>query len=111
LALTDLDVESKLYLAIFEGSSSGLVDSGDIEEAGRILDPGTSAAILVVRERVGGAARRRAAPQRRSARRSGRIPVQALLAALDAADAADAVASAADGSAARGSTPNGSSRR
>jgi hypothetical protein len=121
VALTDLDVESKLYLAIFEGSSSGLVDDGDIEEAGRVLEPGTSAAILVY-ENVW------AAPLAVALRHSGgqlvasgRIPVQALLAALDAADAADAEAgaahggaahgSAAHGSTAHGSTPNGSSRR
>ncbi|MEN3358513.1 MAG: hypothetical protein V7637_2495 [Mycobacteriales bacterium] len=111
VALTDLDVESKLYLAIFEGSSSGLVDDGDIDEAGRVLEPGTSAAILVY-ENVW------AAPLAVALRHSGgqlvasgRIPVQALLAALDAADAADAETGAAHGSAARGSTPNGSSRR
>jgi uncharacterized protein DUF6325 len=90
VALTDLDVEGRLYLAVFEGATSGLVDPADIEEAGRILDPGTTAAVLVYENLW-------AAPLAVELRRggghlvaSGRIPVQSLLAALDAADAAEA---------------------
>jgi Family of unknown function (DUF6325) len=90
VALTDLDVEGRLYLAVFEGASSGLVDRGDIEEAGRILDPGSTAAVLVYENLW-------AAPLAVELRRgggqlvaSGRIPVQSLLAALDAADAGGA---------------------
>jgi hypothetical protein len=90
VALTDLDVEGRLYLAVFEGASSGLVDRGDIEEAGRILDPGSTAAVLVYENLW-------AAPLAVELRRgggqlvaSGRIPVQSLLAALDAADTAGA---------------------
>jgi Family of unknown function (DUF6325) len=90
VALTDLDVEGRLYLAVFEGAQSGLVDQADIDEAGRILDPGSSAAVLVYENLW-------AAPLAVELRRggghlvaSGRIPVQSLLAALDAADAADA---------------------
>jgi Family of unknown function (DUF6325) len=89
VALTDLDAEGKLYLAIFEGAQSGLVDRDDIEEAGRILDPGSTAAVLVYENLW-------AAPLAMELRRggghlvaSGRIPVQSLLSALDAADAAE----------------------
>jgi Family of unknown function (DUF6325) len=84
LALTDLDGDGELDLAVFEGVSSGLVGEDDIQEAGNVLEPGSSAGILVY-ENVW------AAPFASAIRRSGgqlvasgRIPVQALLAALDA---------------------------
>ncbi len=84
LALTDLDGDGELDLSVFEGVSSGLVGEDDIQEAGNVLEPGSSAGILVY-ENVW------AAPFASAIRRSGgqlvasgRIPVQALLAALDA---------------------------
>jgi hypothetical protein len=75
-------------MAVFEGASSGLLDEEDIDSAGDALEPGTSAAVLVYENRW-------AAPFAAAVRRSGgqlvangRIPIQAMLAALDAADAA-----------------------
>ncbi len=74
-------------LAIFEGAASGLLSDEDIAEAGGALEPGTSAALLVFENTW-------AAPFAGAVRRSGgqlvasgRIPVQAVLAALDAAEA------------------------
>jgi len=74
-------------MAIFEGASSGLLSDEDIGEAGAALEPGTSAALLVFENTW-------AAPFASAVRRSGgqlvasgRIPVQAILAALDAAEA------------------------
>lgn len=74
-------------LAVFEGASSGLLTEDDIGEAGGALEPGTSAALLVYENLW-------AAPFASAVRRSGgqlvasgRIPVQAVLAALDAAEA------------------------
>jgi hypothetical protein len=74
-------------LAIFEGASSGLLSDEDVSEAGNALEPGTSAALLVFENTW-------AAPFASAVRRSGgqlvasgRIPVQAVLAALDAAEA------------------------
>ena len=74
--------------ADFEGASSGLLSDEDTDEAGSALEPGTSAALLVYENRW-------AAPFASALRRSGaqlvatgRIPIQAMLAALDAADAA-----------------------
>ncbi|MGY6023587.1 DUF6325 family protein [Streptomyces spinosirectus] len=71
-------------LSVFEGASSGLMGDDDIKEAGNAVQPGNSAALLVY-ENVW------AAPLARALRRggaqmvaSGRIPVQALLASLEA---------------------------
>ena len=75
--------------AAFEGASSGLLGYDDLQEAAAALEPGTSAAVLVWENRW-------AAPVAAALRRSGgqlvasgRIPVQAVLAALDAVEAAE----------------------
>jgi Family of unknown function (DUF6325) len=88
LAIADIDGDGELDLAVFDGASSGLLDAGDLEDAGGVLEPGSSAGILVY-ENVW------AAPFANALRRgggqlvaSGRIPVQALLAAVDAAETA-----------------------
>ncbi|HUC07351.1 MAG TPA: DUF6325 family protein [Solirubrobacterales bacterium] len=82
LEIADLGDE----IAAFEGASSGLLGDDDVEEAGSALEPGTSAALLVFENRW-------AAPFAAAVRNSGgqlvasgRIPVQAVLAALDAAE-------------------------
>jgi Family of unknown function (DUF6325) len=74
-------------LTVFEGASSGLLSDEDVDEAAGALEPGTSAALLVFENTW-------AAPFAGAVRRSGgqlvasgRIPVQAILAALDAAEA------------------------
>ena len=73
--------------AEFEGASSGLLGYEDLREAAAALDPGTSAAVLVWENRW-------AAPLAAALRRSGgqlvasgRLPVQAVLAALDEVEA------------------------
>lgn len=87
VAVTDIDRDGQLDLAVFEGASSGLLGQDDLDEAGSVLEPGNSAAVLVYENRW-------AAPLAREIRRGGgqlvahgRIPVQAILAALDAAEA------------------------
>lgn len=74
-------------MAVFEGASSGLLDEEDLNEAGAVLEPGTSAVLLVFENTWAGPL---ASAVRRSGGQlvaSGRIPVQAVLAALDAAEA------------------------
>ncbi|MFJ6938656.1 DUF6325 family protein [Streptomyces sp. NPDC101132] len=78
------DLGGEVDLSVFEGASSGLLDQGDLDEAGSALEPGNSAGIIVYENTW-------AAPFARALRRggaqlvaAGRIPVQALLASLDA---------------------------
>lgn len=88
LAISDLDGDGELDLAIFEGASSGLLNEDDVQDAGGVLEAGSSAAVLVYENVWAGplaSALRRGGGQLVA---SGRIPVQALLAAAEAADAA-----------------------
>ena len=83
VAFEDLDDGERLHLAVFEGASSGLLGEDDVAEAGAVLEPGSSAGILVYENLWAApfaAAVRRAGGQLVA---SGRIPVQALIAALD----------------------------
>jgi hypothetical protein len=91
--VTGLDVGDLKQVAAafaeFEGASSGLLGFDDLEEAAAALEPGTSAAVLVWENRWAGPV---AAALRRSGGQlvaSGRLPVQAILAALDAVEDAD----------------------
>ncbi|KUN30357.1 hypothetical protein AQJ23_04255 [Streptomyces antibioticus] len=78
------DIGEGVDLTVFEGASSGLLDHSDLQDAASALEADTSAAILVYENTW-------AAPLARELRRGGaqmvaggRIPVQALLASLDA---------------------------
>ena len=88
LEIADLG-EQVAELEVFEGASSGLLSDDDLEEAGAALDPGSAAAVLVFENRW-------AAPFAVAVRRSGgqlvangRIPIQTILAALDASEDAE----------------------
>jgi hypothetical protein len=90
LALTDADADGEWDLSVFEGVSSGLIGEDEVDEAGQMLEPGRSAAVLVYENRWAAplaVALRRSGAQLVS---SGRIPVQAILASLDATEAAAA---------------------
>jgi hypothetical protein len=86
LTQVDLDRMKILEAALFEGAASGLLGADDIADAATAMDPGTAAGILVY-ENVWATpfatALRRAGGQLVA---SGHIPVQALVAALDALD-------------------------
>jgi hypothetical protein len=86
MEIADLGEEVEEF-AVFVGANSGLLGDEDTDEAAAALEPGTSAALLVYENLW-------AAPFATAVRRSGgqlvasgRIPVQAVLAALDAAEA------------------------
>jgi hypothetical protein len=73
-------------MAVFEGASSGLLDQDDLDAAAAAIAPDSAAGLLVYENRW-------AAPFSVALRRggaqliaTGRIPVQAILAALDASE-------------------------
>ena len=51
LALADIDADGELDLIEFEGASSGLIGEDDYDDAGAVLEPGASAAILLYENR------------------------------------------------------------
>ena len=86
----DLDLDGNPEFAVFEGASSGLLSEHDYNEAGGAIEPGCSAAILLFENTW-------AAPFASALRRSGaqlvangRIPVNAIIAALDELESAEA---------------------
>ena len=81
--IADFDGDGELDLAVFEGASSGLLGEDDISEAAAAVEPGSSAGLLVYENSW-------AAPFAAAIRRGGgqlvaqgRIPTQALIAALE----------------------------
>ena len=74
-------------LRVFEGAASGLFDQDDIDNAAAVIEPDSMAGMMLYENRW-------AAPLATALRRGGaqlvaggRIPVQALLASIDAAEA------------------------
>lgn len=85
---TDLDDKSVGDFSAFEGASSGLLGDDDVATAAEGIEPGSAAAVLIYENRW-------AAPFAAAVRRNGgrlvdfqRIPMQELIASLDAAEAA-----------------------
>ena len=96
-SVTTLDIaslaEQSESLKELAGASSGLLSEEDAGEAATALEPGSSAAILVYENRWAGpfaAALRHSGAQLVA---NGRIPVQAILAALDAAEGSESTTS------------------
>ena len=84
--LQDIDRDGRFDLAVFEGVSSGLLDDSDIADAAPVIEPGSSAGILIFENRW-------AAPFVQALRHgeaqlvaAGYIPQDAVVAALDATD-------------------------
>lgn len=84
--LRDMDRDDRMDLAVFEGASSGLLDESDLADAASVIDPGSSAGILVFENRW-------ATSFTQALRRSGAefvaagyIPQDAIVASLDATD-------------------------
>ena len=85
---TGLDDKSVGDFSAFEGASSGLLGDDDVATAAEGIEPGSAAAVLIYENRW-------AAPFAAAVRRNGgrlvdfqRIPMQELIASLDAAEAA-----------------------
>jgi hypothetical protein len=90
VALTDLDNDGELDLAVFDGVESGLLDDDDLAEASALVPPGSAVGIIVYENAWAGpfVTAMRAAGAEVVA--SARIPATAVVAALDSLDAADA---------------------
>ena len=87
--ISDMGLTGDIDITLFAGATSGLLGEDDLTEAANALEPGCSAAVLLYENTW-------AAPFARALRRSGaqlvangRIPVQALLAALDELEATE----------------------
>ena len=87
--IADLDSDGDLDLAVFEGASSGLIGAEDVDAAASVIEPGSSAGVLVYENTW-------AAPLTAAVRRAGgvlvaggRIPVEDVLATLDDLEAAE----------------------
>lgn len=90
LDLNSLDLDANPELTVFEGASSGLLGNEDYDQAGEALEAGSSAALLLYENTW-------AAPFATALRRSGaqlvangRIPVNAIISALDEMEQAEA---------------------
>jgi hypothetical protein len=90
VAITDLDNDGTLDLAIFEGVESGLLDDEDLQKAADLIEPGKVVALLVYENTW-------AIPFVSAMRRvgaeliaSGRIPADEVIAALDSLEAEEA---------------------
>ncbi|MFD7734043.1 DUF6325 family protein [Kitasatospora phosalacinea] len=87
--VADLDGDGRLDLAVFDGASSGLLGDTDLAEAGALLEPGDSAAVLLYENRW-------AAPLATALRRAdarmvagGRVPLQDIVDVLDTIESLD----------------------
>ena len=89
-AITDLDGDGTLDLAVFEGVESGLLDDDDLSEAVSLIEPGNGVALIVYENTWAGpfvSAMRQVGAEVIA---SGRIPADDVVAALDALESADA---------------------
>jgi len=84
IELQDIDNDGELDVALFEGASSGLLDDSDLADAAEVIEPGSSAGVLVFENRW-------ATPFTQALRRGGAqlvaagyIPQDAIAASLDA---------------------------
>jgi hypothetical protein len=86
LDLQDIDRDGKFDLAVFAGASSGLLSQSDLSDAAGVIQPGSSAGILIFENRWATTfiqALRRGEAELVAA---GYIPQDDLAAALDAAE-------------------------
>jgi hypothetical protein len=92
MAITDLDHDGTLDLAIFEGVESGMLDDDDLRQAAELIEPGKVVALLLYENTWAApfvAAMRRAGAELIA---SGRIPADEVEAMLDALEAEEAPA-------------------
>lgn len=85
--ISDVDLDGEVDISLFAEASSGILDEGDLADAGAVLEPGALAVVVVYENHWAApfaAALRRGGAQLVA---SGRIPTDGILASLDALDA------------------------
>ncbi len=90
VAITDLDGDGTLDLAVFEGVESGLIDDEDLDRAVSLIEPGRGVGVLIYENTWAGpfvTAMRHVGAEVIA---SGRIPADVVAEALDALEAAEA---------------------
>ena len=90
VAVTDLDNDGTLDLAVFEGVESGLLDDDDLAEASALVPPGSAVGILVYENTWAGPFVSAMVNAGAQVVASARIPATEVIAALDALDTAQA---------------------
>jgi len=90
VAITDLDGDGTLDLAVFEGVQSGILGDDDIAESAALIQPGNAVGLLLYENTWAGAFVAALRNQGADVIASGRIPASDVIAALDALDAAEA---------------------
>jgi hypothetical protein len=88
LELSDIDSDGQFDMTIFEGASAGLIDDSDFADAASVIEPGSSAGVLIFENRW-------AIPFVNALRRgqaelvaAGYIPIDSILESLDATEPA-----------------------
>ena len=90
VAITDLDGDGTLDLAVFEGVQSGILGDDDIAESAALIQPGNAVGLLLYENTWAGPFVAALRNQGADVIASGRIPASDVIAALDALDAAEA---------------------
>jgi len=90
VAITDLDGDGTLDLAVFEGVESGLLDGDDMSEAVSLIEPGNAVGLIVYENTWAGPFVSAMARVGAEVIAGGRIPATDVLAALDALESAEA---------------------
>jgi hypothetical protein len=86
MELSDFDGDGELDLAVFEGASSGLLDSSDLADASDVIDAGSSAAILIYENSWATSFTQALRGSGAELVAAGFVPQDALLASLDATE-------------------------
>ena len=84
--ISDMSLDGDTSFTVFEGASSGILGDDDYDEAGKALEPGASAAVMMYENTWAApfaTALRKAGAQLVA---SGRVPVNALIQALEETD-------------------------
>jgi hypothetical protein len=82
--ISDVDLDGQIDIAVFEGVSSGLLDETDLSDAASVIEPGSSASILIYENRWATAFAQELRRGGAELIAAGFIPQDTLAASLDA---------------------------